>query len=578
MQVGHLLRLDGLDLALVWGEESLLRQEIGGVTATDLEDPTRFLQRGEIVLSGLVWWGRDGDPARTDRFVSALSGTGAVALLAGEETHGEVPRELAAACRRHRVPLLAVPAHTSFRAITEAVYLRQWGELSRRPTDHHALPENVRVELARALDRGAPVAELLGLSFTHLGTPVCHLVSGSGRTVARTATAPELAPGRAAEALRGRHGTTVRIEADDSVYDAWYLHLPEPDRVPPRVLHEIGELIGRHRRRQDRRAAPRVRAQEELVARTDAVYGDADGLERALRSCGLADAAAYTVVVVASAGPAARGDAPAALAEALRHQRAVGFAVAGRPDGRAVAVLAHGPDPDGEVPARLREVWPLLHACRPGAAPHAGVSDPVHRPGDLPRALAQARYALAGAHTKAMALPASGTAGTRTTAEAARTQGTAGTARTAGTAGVAGTHGTAGMHRTAGTHGAPGAPGTVAPTAGPAGPAAPPGVARLRDLADLGALLAGVPADVRAAYLETVLGPLLRAGRGSPEVLLETLEVFLAHDGSWTRTAEALHLHVNTVHYRIDRVEVLTGRDLSSLDHRLDLRAALLCR
>ncbi|MFJ4910053.1 PucR family transcriptional regulator [Streptomyces sp. NPDC093249] len=529
MRVDHLLRLDGLDLALVWGEESLLGQEIGGVTATDLEDPARFLQPGEIVLSGLVWWGRDGDPARTDRFVSALSGTGAVALLAGEETHGEVPGELAAACRRHRVPLLAVPAHTSFRAITEAVYLRQWGELSRRPTDHYALPENVRVELARALDRGASAAELLGLSFAHLGTPVCHLVSGSGRTVARTATAPELPPERAVEALRGRHGTTVRIEADDSVYDTWYLHLPEPDRVPPRILHEIGELIGRHRRRQDRRAAPRVRAQEELVARTDAVYGEADGLERALRSCGLAGAEAYTVVVADPAGPAARGDAPAALAEALRHQRAVGFAVAGRPDGRAVAVLAHGPDPDGEVPARLREVWPLLHACRPGAAPHAGVSDPVHRPGDLPRALAQARYALAGAHAKTATAPAT-------------------------------------------------APATGPATAPATGPAATAGVARLRDLTDLRTLLAGVPADVRAAYLDTVLGPLLRAGRGSRAVLLETLEVFLAHDCSWTRTAEALHLHVNTVHYRIDRVEALTGRDLSSLDHRLDLRAALLCR
>ncbi|MGE6738544.1 helix-turn-helix domain-containing protein, partial [Streptomyces sp. NPDC059900] len=35
---------------------------------------------------------------------------------------------------------------------------------------------------------------------------------------------------------------------------------------------------------------------------------------------------------------------------------------------------------------------------------------------------------------------------------------------------------------------------------------------------------------------------------------------------------------VNTVHYRIERVQDLTGRDLSRLDHKLDLRAALLCR
>ncbi|MEU8589242.1 helix-turn-helix domain-containing protein [Streptomyces sp. NPDC048664] len=59
-------------------------------------------------------------------------------------------------------------------------------------------------------------------------------------------------------------------------------------------------------------------------------------------------------------------------------------------------------------------------------------------------------------------------------------------------------------------------------------------------------------------------------------MLLRTLETYLSHDGSWTRTAAALDLHVNTVHYRIRRVEDLTGRDLSRLGDRLDLRTALL--
>ncbi|MFD9125870.1 helix-turn-helix domain-containing protein [Kitasatospora sp. NPDC059571] len=51
----------------------------------------------------------------------------------------------------------------------------------------------------------------------------------------------------------------------------------------------------------------------------------------------------------------------------------------------------------------------------------------------------------------------------------------------------------------------------------------------------------------------------------------------MAHDGSWARTAEALHIHVNTVHYRIRRIEELTGRSLARLEDRVDLRAALLC-
>ncbi|WP_329245592.1 helix-turn-helix domain-containing protein [Streptomyces sp. NBC_01478] len=92
-------------------------------------------------------------------------------------------------------------------------------------------------------------------------------------------------------------------------------------------------------------------------------------------------------------------------------------------------------------------------------------------------------------------------------------------------------------------------------------------------LTGLDALLTGVPAEVRTAYSWAVLGELR-----SNAVLLETLETFLACDGSWARTAEALHPHVNSAHDRIGRIEHFTGRDLSRLYDRLDLWAALLCR
>lgn len=98
MHVLDLLQSDSLGLTLLWGDEDLLGQEVNGVTATDLEEPGRFLGPGELVLSGLVWW-TAGDLAKADRFVSALAAAGATALLAGEETHGKVPDELVAACR-----------------------------------------------------------------------------------------------------------------------------------------------------------------------------------------------------------------------------------------------------------------------------------------------------------------------------------------------------------------------------------------------------------------------------------------------------------------------------------------------
>ncbi|MEU6056814.1 helix-turn-helix domain-containing protein [Streptomyces sp. NPDC047097] len=98
------------------------------------------------------------------------------------------------------------------------------------------------------------------------------------------------------------------------------------------------------------------------------------------------------------------------------------------------------------------------------------------------------------------------------------------------------------------------------------------------DLTTLPVLLTGMPTAVREVFSARTLGPLLDEGSPGHGTLLRTLEVFLAHNCSWARTAEALHLHVNTVHYRIRRIQDLTGRDLIRLDHKLDLYAALLCR
>lgn len=91
-------------------------------------------------------------------------------------------------------------------------------------------------------------------------------------------------------------------------------------------------------------------------------------------------------------------------------------------------------------------------------------------------------------------------------------------------------------------------------------------------------LLAAVPDDVRRAFADRALGPLLahdaRVGTG----LLPTLQAFLDCDGSWSRAAAQLHLHVNSVRYRIARVEQLTGRDLGTLADRTDLLLALTIR
>ncbi|TGB08372.1 PucR family transcriptional regulator [Streptomyces sp. MZ04] len=505
MHVGDLLQIKGLDLTLIWGGENLLDQAISGVTATDLEDPARFLQPGEIVLSGLVWWAEADRRARTERFVSALAESGATALLAGEETHGTVPVDIVESCREHGIALLAVPAHTTFRAITEAVYRRQWGDLSRRPADHFALPENVRNDLGRLVGHGADAGELLECGLAPFGTPSCYVLTSSGRTIARTASSPELPAARAAENLRGLTGETLRVQAETTPYDAWYLHVPQAGGAPPRALHEMAEVIGQHRHHHDRRHAARHRTWQDLITLVDRGGADTGALTNALMSCGPLAEGPWHVVVTATGGQLAESAAKEALMEALQHLPSAVFAVGTTPDAEAVAIVRSG----GEGAASLREPWSLLHDCRPETPLHAGVSAPTTEPAAFRSALAQARYALAAARR---------------------------------------------------------------------GSPTPGHVASVEDLSSLDSLLAGIPADVRAIFSAATLGPLADSEPASHHRLLETLEVFLAHNCSWARTAEALHLHVNTVHYRIERIQDLTGRDLSRLDHKLDLRAALLCR
>jgi DNA-binding PucR family transcriptional regulator len=109
--------------------------------------------------------------------------------------------------------------------------------------------------------------------------------------------------------------------------------------------------------------------------------------------------------------------------------------------------------------------------------------------------------------------------------------------------------------------------------------------ARLRDstgavatYADAGSyrvLLAAQSADARAAFARAVLGPLLEQDRERGSDLVHTLDAFLRDGGHWQQVAEQLHLHVNTLRYRLGRVEQLTGRSLASFEERVNLFIAL---
>ncbi|WP_250035796.1 helix-turn-helix domain-containing protein [Paractinoplanes maris] len=134
-------------------------------------------------------------------------------------------------------------------------------------------------------------------------------------------------------------------------------------------------------------------------------------------------------------------------------------------------------------------------------------------------------------------------------------------------------------------------------TAGAAGPAAgPAGVAAahreadrcVRALVALGRAGAGAGTgelgyvglllaerhDV-GGFLQDVLGPVLDYDRRRGTALVQTLDAYFAAAGSLARAAETLHVHVNTVSQRLDRVAQLLGGDWHDPDRSLDLRLAL---
>lgn len=91
-------------------------------------------------------------------------------------------------------------------------------------------------------------------------------------------------------------------------------------------------------------------------------------------------------------------------------------------------------------------------------------------------------------------------------------------------------------------------------------------------------LLANVPDDVRLMFQVRLLHPLRAYDRLNRADLVHTLEKFLEVSGAWTRCADILHIHVNTLRSRIHRIEELTGRDLSRLEDRANFFLALALR
>ncbi|GAB3856784.1 helix-turn-helix domain-containing protein [Nocardioides maradonensis] len=92
----------------------------------------------------------------------------------------------------------------------------------------------------------------------------------------------------------------------------------------------------------------------------------------------------------------------------------------------------------------------------------------------------------------------------------------------------------------------------------------------------LAVLLASSPDQARQ-LAEAVLGPIMALAEDDRAVVIETARTWLAAGGSTSTAARELHVHRNTVRYRVRRLEEVTGRDLALPVDAAELYVALEC-
>ncbi|MGW5215745.1 PucR family transcriptional regulator [Streptomyces sp. NPDC004051] len=577
MRLRALLETDALGLRLLGGEDELDRT-VHGVMTTDLKDPSRYLSGGELVLTGLAW---RRDPADSEPFVRRMVRAGIAALAAGEAELGDIPDDLIAACARHRLPLFAVHESVAFATVTEHVVRKVSGE---RAGDLAAVVDRHRRMMTSGPAGGGPdvVLDLLGTDLdlrAWVLSPTGRLIAGSKAAGPGlpAGVGARLAAEHLAAARSGRPGPH-RVTLDDrTTYSLFPVrgggHPPLTARTPHDGRDASGPPDGPDGSDgSDDRGA--VLSDWLLAVEADAADWAGERLD-------LLHGVTQLIAVERD-----RRDAARTVRRRLAHE---------------VLELVQAGAAPAEVAARLRVAAPVLVPGL-GTAPHwQVVVARVDRDGGgaeggpATQALLEEILAdpastgpeqsdrLAVAHTgeEAIALvPLPAAAGehegsdgngilAETLLESVRgplTAGLDGDGRL--TLGVS-----AAVHSAEGLRGALEEARHARRVA-----AARPGrvcAAGHHELASHVLLLPFVPDDVRRAFTARLLDPLREYDRRHRAELIPTLEAFLDCDGSWTRCASRLHLHVNTLRYRVGRIEQLTGRDLSRLEDKLDFFLAL---
>ncbi|WP_194893254.1 helix-turn-helix domain-containing protein [Catenulispora pinisilvae] len=535
MRLRDLLAAPMPGLELLTGADALLEREISWVATTDLLDPGRYLNGGELVLTGLVW---RREPRDSERFARAVAEAGAAAVAAGDASGAPIPPDLIRACRTHRTPLFRVPTELAFATLTEHLARQLSAE---RAADIGSVLER-HGRLVSASAAGTALAPILELLAQDVGMP-CWVLTPAARPVAAShePMPPPEAEATVREALRAgqlpariRRRSVFAISSGSRLTD-WYLVFDgDYERWDPRrqaLAWKAAAVLAIERERLAARRAPLRQLGAELVR---LIAEDGGAAEIAARADLVGVGSDTEVQALALAGPAGQSGAILrALLEDVAEEVRLRLPAALKP-GAPESGPGSGPGSGAGAGSISEPDFPIAEfpdhavALVPGPPP-----DVAAQLRDLLGAMA----AGLGRERLAIGVGSRRAAGLRATVDEARHALRIGRARSDQVS-----------------------------------------VIGHEELASHVLLLSGLPEDVRVAYRDRLLGPLRAYDALHRSDLEATLEAFLACSTSWTRCAEQMHVHVNTLRYRVARIEELTGRSLADLETQVDLFLALRLR